>query len=163
MGTCDRHPWSAGFTRHPAPNLSRQPALSKPERGYALSVDRAGKPVRSGPIQLDPAVTTGAAFQTIALSCLDHAAANRRAVREGDTEGIHQMRVGCAGCEQRYQYSRIYGRGRRRKQSRLNLNGLPTSWARRAILTCSLISASAHCVKPRRSPMRSACSSGIWR
>ena len=30
--TCDRHPRSAGFTRHPATNLSRQPALagSKP-------------------------------------------------------------------------------------------------------------------------------------
>ena len=30
--TCDRHPRSAGFARHPATNLSRQPALagSKP-------------------------------------------------------------------------------------------------------------------------------------
>jgi CHAD domain-containing protein len=28
------------------------------------------------------------------LSCLDRAAANARAVREGDTEGIHQMRIG---------------------------------------------------------------------
>jgi len=28
MGICDRHPRSAGFTRHPPSNLSRQPALS---------------------------------------------------------------------------------------------------------------------------------------
>src|SRR6516164_310901 len=28
MAMCDRYPRSAGFTRHPATNLSRQPALS---------------------------------------------------------------------------------------------------------------------------------------
>ncbi len=69
-------------------------AQSKPERGYALSADQAGKAVRRSAIELDPEISTAAAFQAIASSCLDHAAANERAVREGETEGIHQMRVG---------------------------------------------------------------------
>src|SRR5215472_1467210 len=69
-------------------------AKSKPERGYALSAGQAAKAVRRSGIDLDPKVSTAAAFQTIALSCLDHAAANERAVREGETEGVHQMRVG---------------------------------------------------------------------
>jgi inorganic triphosphatase YgiF len=69
-------------------------AQSKPERGYALSAGEAGTAVCRGTIDLDPEVSTAAAFQTIALSCLDHAAANERTVRERDTEGVHQMRVG---------------------------------------------------------------------
>jgi len=69
-------------------------AQSKPERGYALSTGQAAKAVCRGAIDLDPKVSTAAAFQTIALSCLNHASANVRAVRAGDTEGVHQMRVG---------------------------------------------------------------------
>jgi triphosphatase len=69
-------------------------ARSKAERGYALSADEAAKPVRAGTIDLDPNVSTADAFQAVALSCLDHAAANEKAVRAGDPEGIHQMRVG---------------------------------------------------------------------
>ncbi len=67
-------------------------ARSKQERGYALN--HAAEPVRGGVIDLDPEISTGAAFQTIGLSCLDHALANERAVREGKAESIHQMRVG---------------------------------------------------------------------
>jgi inorganic triphosphatase YgiF len=69
-------------------------AQSKAERGYTLSDDQAHKPVCAAGIELDPEASTADAFQTIALSCLDHATANARAVRGGDTEGIHQMRVG---------------------------------------------------------------------
>ena len=69
-------------------------ARSKAERGYALSADRAEKPAGAGTIDLDPEISTADAFQTVALSCLDHAIANARAVCEGETEGIHQMRVG---------------------------------------------------------------------
>ena len=69
-------------------------AQSKPERGYTLSAGQAAKAVCRSAIDLDPEAFTAVAFQTIALSCLDHAAANERAVREGDTEGVHQMRVG---------------------------------------------------------------------
>src|SRR5262249_27330955 len=67
---------------------------SKAERGYALSADEAAKPLPAGTIDLDPEISTADAFQTVALSCLDHAAANERAVRAGDPEGIHQMQVG---------------------------------------------------------------------
>jgi triphosphatase len=67
---------------------------SKAERGYALSADEAGKAVRGAELALDRAVIAGDALRIIGLSCLDHAVANERATREGDTEGIHQMRVG---------------------------------------------------------------------
>ena len=69
-------------------------AQSKPERGYALSVGESAKAVCRRTLDLDPEASTAAAFQTIAMSCLDHAAANERAVREGETEAVHQMRVG---------------------------------------------------------------------
>ena len=66
-------------------------AQSKPERGYALSAGESAKAVCRRTIDLDPEASTAAAFQTIAMSCLDHAAANERAVREGETEAVHQM------------------------------------------------------------------------
>jgi CHAD domain-containing protein len=69
-------------------------ASSKAEHGYALSADEAEKPAGAGTIDLDPNVSTADALQTIALSCLDHAASNERAVRAGGPEGIQQMRVG---------------------------------------------------------------------
>jgi triphosphatase len=69
-------------------------ATSKAERGYALSADEAEKPASAGTIDLDSAVSTADAFQTVAWSCLDHAASNERAVCAVDPEGIHQMRVG---------------------------------------------------------------------
>jgi triphosphatase len=69
-------------------------ALAKAERGYALSAGEAARPVYGGRIELDPDTTTGAAFVTLALSCLNHASSNQRAVRDGDPEGVHQMRVG---------------------------------------------------------------------
>jgi triphosphatase len=67
---------------------------SKAERGYALSADEAAKAVRGAKLVLDVNVSAGDAFRIIGLSCLDHAVANERSTREGDTEGIHQMRVG---------------------------------------------------------------------
>ena len=69
-------------------------ALAKAERGYALSAGEVARPVHGSRIELDPDTATGAAFVTIALSCLNHATSNHRAVREGDPEGVHQMRVG---------------------------------------------------------------------
>lgn len=67
---------------------------SKAERGYALSCRSSDAPVRGREIVLDPHSTAGGAFQVIGLSCLDHAVANERAIRHGDPEGVHQMRVG---------------------------------------------------------------------
>jgi len=69
-------------------------AQSKPERGYALSADKSREPVGASEITLDPKSSTADAFRAIALACLDHTLSNKRAVRAGDTEGIHQMRVG---------------------------------------------------------------------
>jgi inorganic triphosphatase YgiF len=69
-------------------------ARAKPERGYALSADKAGEPVAASEIALNPKSSTAEAFRAIALACLDHALSNERAVHGGDPEGIHQMRVG---------------------------------------------------------------------
>jgi triphosphatase len=67
---------------------------SKAERGYGLS--RGGGPVAiaAREILLDPDMTAGEAFTAIALSCLHHFAGNREAVEAGESEGVHQMRVG---------------------------------------------------------------------
>jgi triphosphatase len=65
---------------------------SKAERGYALST--GDQPVAATSIALAPAATTAEAFTAIGLSCLHHLAANEGAVRRGDSEGVHQMRVG---------------------------------------------------------------------
>jgi hypothetical protein len=51
MGTCDRHPRSAGFTRHPAPNLSRQPALSDSKASLLSDISRG---VATGPATFAP-------------------------------------------------------------------------------------------------------------
>jgi triphosphatase len=67
---------------------------AKQDRGYALLMDEAGSAVHPTEIHLDPRYPAAEAFRVIALSCLDHALANEQAVRAGDAEGIHQMRVG---------------------------------------------------------------------
>ena len=67
---------------------------SKSERGYALLSEAAGQPFHTPRVVLDPDATTGRAFTTIGLSCLKQILSNQEAVIRGDTEGIHQMRVG---------------------------------------------------------------------
>lgn len=67
---------------------------SKAERGYALRCKSTHAPVRSGNIVLDERSTAGTAFRTIGFSCLEQTLANERAIRHGDPEGVHQMRVG---------------------------------------------------------------------
>ncbi|MGH8217209.1 MAG: CHAD domain-containing protein [Steroidobacteraceae bacterium] len=69
-------------------------ARSKAERGFALSSKRVDAPVKGAPLLLEPSLTAGGAFRAIGFSCLTHAVANERAVRRGDAEGVHQMRVG---------------------------------------------------------------------
>ena len=69
-------------------------ALAKSDRGYALSAGEVGKPVGANTIALDPATSTADAFAAIGSSCLNHLAANEQAVRAGESEGVHQMRVG---------------------------------------------------------------------
>ena len=69
-------------------------AQTKAERGYALSAGRSGEAARAGDIRLDPAQSVAGAFTKIGLACLHHLARNESAVRKGDAEGVHQMRVG---------------------------------------------------------------------
>jgi len=69
-------------------------ARPKAERGYALSAGEQGKPVEAYEIALARTASTGEAFAAIGLSCLNHFSANEAAVRRGEPEGIHQMRVG---------------------------------------------------------------------
>jgi triphosphatase len=69
-------------------------ARTKAERGYALSAGEQGKPVEAYEIALARTTSSGEAFSAIGLSCLNHFAANEAAVRRGEPEGVHQMRVG---------------------------------------------------------------------
>jgi len=68
--------------------------LTKPERGYALCAGTSSKPVHADPVVLRPDFTTAESLRVIGLECLRHLAANERAVRTGESEGVHQMRVG---------------------------------------------------------------------
>jgi triphosphatase len=111
-------------------------AQSKAERGYALSAGQSAKAVCRSAIHLHPEVSTAAAFQTIALSCLDHAAANERAVREGDTEDVHQMRVGLRRLRAAISTFKELLPGPETKAVKTELKGLPSSSGRPAILMC---------------------------
>jgi triphosphatase len=59
-----------------------------------VSADKSREAVEASVITLNPKCSTADAFRAIALACLDHTLSNKRAVRAGDTEGIHQTRVG---------------------------------------------------------------------
>jgi triphosphatase len=66
---------------------------TKPERGYALAEGIYDAAVQSEEITLKEGADAANAFQVIGLSCLRHVARNEDAVRKGDAEGVHQMRV----------------------------------------------------------------------
>jgi len=67
---------------------------SKAERGYDLAQGKKQHAVFAETIELAKDAAAGDAFRTIAQSCVRHFADNADAVRAGDPEGIHQMRVG---------------------------------------------------------------------
>jgi inorganic triphosphatase YgiF len=67
---------------------------SKAGRGYDLIAKDDPGPVKGDPIALAPDVTWATAFRIIARACLYQIAANERFVRQGDAEGVHQMRIG---------------------------------------------------------------------
>jgi inorganic triphosphatase YgiF len=67
---------------------------TKAERGYALLESVLDGPVFAGATSIPPSSTVADAFAIIGFECLRHVAANQAAVRRGDPEGIHQMRVG---------------------------------------------------------------------
>jgi triphosphatase len=66
---------------------------SKAQRGFALLTGRADGAVRASPVELDPDASAADAFRALARNCLSQLGANEAAVRGGDADGIHQMRV----------------------------------------------------------------------
>jgi inorganic triphosphatase YgiF len=89
--------------RHDAAMLARRLAqsvpvtyqpLTKSDRGYALFEGTLDRPGFAGSILIPAAATAEDAFVIIGFECLRHLAANQAAVRRGEPEGIHQMRVG---------------------------------------------------------------------
>jgi len=71
---------------------TKQQLSTRPGRGSVAR--RGGNPSEAGIIALDPNMTTAEAFISIGIECLCHIARNREAVLRGDSEGIHQMRIG---------------------------------------------------------------------
>ena len=67
---------------------------SKADRGYDLADGEAHFVASAERIVLDPELTAGEAFRVVARSAFRHFSANADAVRDGEPEGIHQMRVG---------------------------------------------------------------------
>lgn len=56
--------------------------------------------VKARPLQLDLETSAEDAFARVIDTCLRHAEANLPAVRDGQIEGVHQMRWRFAGCVQ---------------------------------------------------------------
>lgn len=67
---------------------------SKAQRGYDLADGKDHEVVFAGPIELAYDMAAGEAFRAIARATVRHFSENADAVRNGDSEGIHQMRVG---------------------------------------------------------------------
>ena len=69
-------------------------SASKAERGYALALGVAARPVKATVPALDPFGSVAAAFSTIAHSCMVHLQANEAGFLAGrDPEYLHQVRV----------------------------------------------------------------------
>ena len=67
---------------------------AKADSGYALLDGTVSTAVSAEAIALAQSATAADAFMVIGFSCLRQIAANELAVRHGDPEGTHQMRVG---------------------------------------------------------------------
>jgi len=67
---------------------------SKSEQGYDLITNEPSRAFRGSKIILAHNASIATAFQVIGRSVLRHIAANEPAVRAGDPDGVHQMRVG---------------------------------------------------------------------
>jgi triphosphatase len=67
---------------------------TKAERGYEMLQDGAYKAEKATAIDIQPDMQAGEAFRAIALSCLRQIMANEPAMRAGQAEGLHQMRIG---------------------------------------------------------------------
>ncbi|GAA0544470.1 inorganic triphosphatase YgiF [Rhizomicrobium palustre] len=67
---------------------------AKSSRGYALAAGEKPGPVGANDIALDEEMSCAAAFRVLGKETLRHITANEDAVRLGQSEGVHQMRVG---------------------------------------------------------------------
>jgi triphosphatase len=67
---------------------------SKDAQGYDLIAHEEIGPIKSQPVALSPDMDWGTAFKLVARSCLYQIVANAPALRRGDAEAVHQMRVG---------------------------------------------------------------------
>ena len=78
-----------------ATELHLHPAIaSKAERGYALVKGSVEAPAKALPSTVDPGMSPGEAFRSIALSCLLHLQRNEAgAIAGNDPEYVHQARV----------------------------------------------------------------------
>jgi triphosphatase len=66
----------------------------KAERGYELVEDVQQIFEKARPLELDPSMASGDAFRAIVQNCLHQIIANEPGVCAGDTEALHQMRIG---------------------------------------------------------------------
>lgn len=67
---------------------------SKADRGFELRRGGGNLVHYGAPAAIDKHMTVGEAFQAVAWGCLRHFSLNAEAVRNGNAEAIHQMRVG---------------------------------------------------------------------
>jgi len=75
--------------------LPAQLALkSKSERGYEFVDGELGAPVKAVPVDLTVCASTRDGFKMIGDACLKQIIENEPAISKGDSEGVHQMRVG---------------------------------------------------------------------
>ncbi len=72
----------------------RNGARSRAERGDGLAREQDAGVVYAEHVELARKVTVADAFRIIGLSCLRQVSGNEAAVRRGDPEGVHQMRIG---------------------------------------------------------------------
>jgi inorganic triphosphatase YgiF len=66
---------------------------SKADRGYALLTAEKPAAARAAPVAVAPDADMQSAFQTIAAACMHQLVANQPVMLDGDSEGLHQMRV----------------------------------------------------------------------
>jgi inorganic triphosphatase YgiF len=67
---------------------------SKSERGYALLERHGIAPAKAAPVELGAEMNARDGFRAIGRACLRQIVGNVPALRAGDAEGVHQMRVG---------------------------------------------------------------------
>lgn len=67
---------------------------TKAERGYELLQNRLYQAERAADVDIPPEMEAGEAFRAIAQSCLRQIMANEPSMCMGQTESLHQMRIG---------------------------------------------------------------------